>query len=627
MPNDNSEFKNDWTLMFFFASDNTLAPLLVSQLKDIKYAGFQEHTEVLVYFDPLEKDRPTKIYNVNSKRKASALARWEEDKKYPKSLIGDSNDSYVRKMDGDEVDPKDFSSEMQEAMAHTSTTSAFEMLGHFVDYGIKNHKARNYMLFLIGHGMLVGRAIFLPDEDPVSGISMDELKKIMEKFGPRGETRLRLLNLHSCSMSALEVAYQLRGTANYMIAHQGPAFVNSWPYRQLLKKILNTIEKEKRQTGEREPQGDRRIEEAAAEREHEDDIQREEAVKNKQVNVERLVEKLYYHLLYNATDFLTAGYSADLALLNLEEEKVSAIKIPLQQLVKKLKEHLDAASPIKGLILLAHWDSQSFWEENYTDLYDFCLCLGRRCLDLESNLRTGSESNPPTGEAHEDGLVTELESVKEACREVIKVLSIIKSPERSERFKKLVIHANNFGTKYQYSRGLSVYFPWCEPLDDESWSWEQPNGESRPESKGRNQEITQKYLNYDFTTDFPEHSWWSFLDVYFKKTKRLTRKEEDPEEFAQLRQRNFTDAEIDHFLERAESAFNADGSLGSRTPEVGRTPDTGVDCTCPTIKNYPTDRDHKKKFSITPGALRAFRSERQDLIEEAPFADDDSEDE
>jgi len=85
MPNNASKFKNDWTLMFFFASDNTLAPLLVSELKAIKDAGFQEHTEVLVYFDPLEKGCPTKIYNVNCKRKAHALAEWKKNKNCPKS--------------------------------------------------------------------------------------------------------------------------------------------------------------------------------------------------------------------------------------------------------------------------------------------------------------------------------------------------------------------------------------------------------------------------------------------------------------------------------------------------------------------------------------------------------------
>ena len=373
MPTNNSELKNDWTLMFFFASDNPLAPLLVSQLKAIKDAGFQEHTEVLVYFDPMEKGCPTKIYNVNSKRKAYALSQWKKNKDYPKSLIGDGNDSYIRKMDGDEVNPKNFSTAMGKAMAYPYQTGAHEMLGHFVDYALKNHKARNYMLFLVGHGLIVGRDMFLPDDDPVSAITLEELEGIMKKFKQPKKTPLQLLSLHSCSMSSLEVAYQLRGTANYVIAHQGPAFANSWPYRQLLKKILNTIEREKRQGG-----GGARG----------DEKQQEQSVMNKQIDVETLVENLYYHCLHNATDFLSAGYSADLALCSLQEDKLLRIKEPLQHLVRKLKENLYESSPIMDLILLAHWESQSFYEENYTDLYDFCLCLSKKCGAMTSTLAT-----------------------------------------------------------------------------------------------------------------------------------------------------------------------------------------------------------------------------------------------
>ena len=606
MPNS----QNDWTLMFFFASDNTLAPLLVSELKAIKDAGFQEHTEVLVYFDPLEKGCPTKIYNVNSERKAYALAQWKKNKDYPKSLIGDSNDSYVRKMDGDEVNPRNFSSAMRYAMTHSSTTPADKMLGHFIDYGMEKHKARNYMLFLIGHGMIVGRDIFLPDEDPISAISMEQLKALMKKFERDGPTRLRLLNLHSCSMSSIEVAYQLRGTANYLLAHQGPAFVNSWNYRQLLKKILNTIEKEKRQAGERYKGAE----------------QKEQATKNKQIDVKRLIEKLYYHLLYNSTDFLTAGYSADLALCSLEKRKLSKIKTPLQSLVRQLKEHLDRKSLITDLILLAHWESQSFWEENYTDLYDFCLCLSRRCQELQSTLGRGR--------AKKGALVKKLGEVREACQGLIDVLKIIHSPERSERFKGLVIHADNFGTKYQYSRGLSVYFPWCEPLDDERWPSEQRNGQSRPKPKRRSEKIIENYKNYEFNTEFGRNSWWSFLDLYFTKTKRHSRDEEDYKEFfAQLRANNLTDTISNDLRKKAESNYNVNGSLNSGTPEMGRTPDTGRTpstddaCTCPTIKNYPTsERRHPtrmtRKFSITPGALRAFRREKLGRNGEEPFDDD-----
>lgn len=613
MPNNHSEFTNDWTLMFFFASDNPLAPLLVSQLKAIKDAGYQEHTDVLVYFDPVEKGSPTKIYNVNRNRKAYALAKSKEDSSYPTSAVGDSNDSYIRKMKGDEVDSENFSAEMKEAMANPSLTPSHQMLDHFVDYGMKHHEAKNYMLFLCGHGMIVGRDMFLPDEDPISAITMEQLQTVMSRFKQSDTTSLQLLALHSCSMSSLEVAYQLKGTANYLMAHQGPAFANSWPYRQLLKKILNTIEREKRHRREPAPEGeDQEQDEVRA--------QLEQEAKNREFN-ERLVEKLYYHCLYNATDFLTAGYSADLSLCSLEVDKLSRIKTPLQDLVRELKKGLYPKSPIMDLILLAHWEAQSCWEENYTDLYDFCLCLGRKCEVMEETLAAVN--------AKEGDLSTDLKNMKAACGEVIRVLSVIKSKKRSERFDGLVIHADNFGTKYHYARGLSVYFPWCEPLDDEGpMPPSQPNDPPRPKTNERNQTITNRYMSYDFTTEFGENSWWSFLEKYFKETKRESRWD-IPEE-------RFSDSlnEINASLrETAANEFNVDGSLSSRTPETGtRTPETGAYCTCPTIKNYPTTFDKKhphrriKEFSITPGALRAFRPEKMDVPAE-PVDEPDSDDE
>src|SRR5687767_9373347 len=79
---------NEWTLMFFLAGDNQLAPLMVSELKAIKAAGFQRNTSVLVHFDPNELGAPTRIFNVNRKRKEKA--RDDE--------IGDGDDSFVTNM-------------------------------------------------------------------------------------------------------------------------------------------------------------------------------------------------------------------------------------------------------------------------------------------------------------------------------------------------------------------------------------------------------------------------------------------------------------------------------------------------------------------------------------------------
>ena len=105
---------------------------------------------------------------------------------------------------------------------------------------------------------------------------------------------------------------------------------------------------------------------------------------------------------------------------------------------------------------------------------------------------------------------------------------------------------------------------------------------------------------------------------------------------------NVTAEVAGNLLKAVKSEFNVDGSLGSRTPEVGtRTPETGLDCTCPTIKNYPTvDKPYPlvdknaptadkqsltrkvRKFSITPDALLAFQAEELDFIKENDAEDE-----
>ena len=61
------------------------------------------------------------------------------------------------------------------------------------------------MLFLVGHGMIVGRDAFLPDENPNSGISLVNLGQILWNFSEevreKGE-EFELVGMPSCSMSA-----------------------------------------------------------------------------------------------------------------------------------------------------------------------------------------------------------------------------------------------------------------------------------------------------------------------------------------------------------------------------------------------------------------------------------------
>ncbi len=534
---------NELTLLFYIASDNALAPLVVSEIKAIKDAGFQKDTTVLVYFDPLEKGAATQLLDINSKRKKTKAAKGVQ------TSIGDGEDPFVRNMSEDEVD-SDLTDEMQKVLADSATT-AVDSLKAFINFALEKRKANNYMLFTIGHGMIVGNDSFLPDDNPVSSITLAELKKLCELFTQDNQTSLKLLGLHSCSMSSIEVAYQLKGKADYMLATQGTMFVNGWPYRQLLKKTLKHVDSA---------------------------TTTDNGVLD--VDYDTLIGKLYFLCLFNFTDFMTAGYSCDLSLIDLR--KLDALKEPLQQLIAALLKSLTAkVSPVKNLVLLAHWEAQSFWSENYTDLWDFCDCLQRHC----------DKANKPA--------IDELTTIVRLCMLVKDCLAPGIAPRNgssrapSSGVEGIVRHTDNCGSEFQYARGLSIYFPWSEPLNDRL-ATPKPN-----QSKTRSKTVLENYSTYDFTTEFEPASWLSFLKAYFKGTMRDPRNKRGSV-FGDFHERhpNVDLTAANDTYDRVAKAF--DEALLKRTPELKKTPDVGGDCTCPSVKNYPI------RFSITAGALKAF---------------------
>jgi hypothetical protein len=576
-----SEMK-EWTLMFYLAGDNALAPVIVSQLKAIKDAGFQENIDVLIHFDPNALGAPTRIFDVNRdrKRRARASGRLRD------TLIGDHGDPFVRSMREDNVDPDKIiirhgpaSKATRLALKNPDEIDAEKALINFLGFCRENHRAKRYILFLLGHGMVVGNDAFLPDDNPFSAITLKTLGKILTGFTAKvrnDESTFELLALHSCSMSAIEVAYELKDTANYMMASEGPSFVGSWPYRQLLEKIFNNLEQAK-ETARAQGQNNR----AGSKAERNPKI---DALEPK-IRVRELVESLFSLTLHNATDFVLAGYSHDLALCSLDEKKFTDVTNSIKNLVGLLIKGLRASSAknrsaatrrgqrIKELVLLAHWEAQSYWEESYTDLFDFCRCLRERC-------------NPR-------------DDLAKACSRVIENLDAI------------VIRSENFGSKVQYSHGVSIYFPWSSPVETVENKPKVARGKDRKNNEDEPNGILERYGEYVFTKELKENSWLDFLKTYFKTTKRKFRQEEDGKTLKK------------ELLKAARQSFHPSGALASLlsgnkpNPELNKTnPETGVSCTCPSIKNYPDekefmrDRGRKRKniqaFQITEEALEAF---------------------
>lgn len=571
----------EWTVMILFAADNALSPLVVSQLKAIKDAGFHEDVDVLVHFDSNEVGVPTRIFDVNRRRKLRERV-----------LIGDGRDSFVRNLREDDVRLEEInpaageaSARLRAALENPDTVTAAQALRNFLGFCREHHRAKNYMLFLTGHGLVVGNDTFLPDDKPISAITLAELQKILKDFtdaikedkSEENETGgvLQLLALHSCAMSAIEVAYQLKGTARYMIGSEGVSYVNSWPYRQILKKILNFVDRAK--GGSRQLHDDR-------------DAEFEEEANNENANDPRdLIEKLYFHSLFNATDFMLSGYSLDLCLCNLDPQKFDSLTKVIAPLVIKLRRALESERG-RELILLAHWESQSYWNESYTDLFDFCFCLRKRCrLALGLPNEYGSEE---TEEA-----VTELGDLAKSCTGVMAELDRKHSRKLEERFSKIIVHSCHFGSQYQYSHGLSIYFPWSRPLDDDPPANIPPELQQRQSEPGRNsQGILERYRRYTFNLDLWKEdknaTWIAFLESYFDSTQRKTRREEEEgagikgDEAGRFPISGF----FNHFGGQSDNPFPA---LNKESPRVGES------CACPSIKNYPTDtvttRDGKQR--------------------------------
>jgi hypothetical protein len=94
-------------------------------------------------------------------------------------------------------------------------------------------------------------------------------------------------------------------------------------------------------------------------------------------------------------------------------------------LAEALKSGSERSRPLRDAIVLAHWEAQSYKSDEYTDLYDFCDLLQERCA--------------------EEPLIAE------GCQRVKDIID-----------EQIVVRSLYCGPAFQYSYGLSIYFPWAQ---------------------------------------------------------------------------------------------------------------------------------------------------------------------
>jgi len=301
-----------------------------------------------------------------------------------------------------------------------------------------------------------------------------------------------------------EIGYELRNYVDFMVGAEGFEPNSGWPYEQILSEILT----------------DTKIEPKAL------------AFKI----VDRYVN--YYR------DFLPAARSVDLSACDLSrcEELANAIKELADTMYNKITDQKDPAGAAETLrhIVLAHWEAQSYKDDQYVDLYDFCDLLDR-----------GSSESPETGSVVMRYLAVD-DNIRTACQKIKTVLGDGTTPDG------MILKSCYSGPAVQYSHGLSVYFPWSNVIN------------------------TYKDLEFAKATH-----WERFLLKYIELTRRGTRpcpftKEQKEEVVKGQLFFNPVVAGFDFILTQNKDAPTVNRVLSNRVGSMKNPAIDYVPCTCPT---------------------------------------------
>lgn len=417
--------KNDWTVTVYMAADNSLAEESVWALTEILEIAPQPRSsmKIEVLFDSNAEGMPTKVYSfpittgpaIRGAASAKRIGRL-------RTLGSD----FVSKTASPKTAGKS-SSRSNSRGGESENASDRGVLEKYLTETLPKHVNSRQLLVLSGHGsgaigdFLSGRRA----QDPITIAGLgDTLRKVKEGLkGQNPDFIFDIIGMDSCLMSMAEVAYELRDCASILIGSEGFEPETGWPYKEIIPEVKKAADSTK------------------------------------------LAREIVNEYIGYYADYAVAGTSVDLSACDLSRSE--ALATSLRELSETLvKEFKAGDQEVIDAVLLAHWRAQSYKNEQYVDLWDFCDLLDKGC---------------------------KVDAVKQACQNVQQVIDGTGSNGRP-----FVISSKYYGAAFQHSHGVSLYFPWKEsPTLDE-------------------------YQKLSFAEDT---KWGAFLGIYVEKTQREMRGE------------------------------------------------------------------------------------------------------
>jgi len=459
-----SKQKAIWTVMVYLAGDNNLTSECLFALTEMKKARPGAKINVIAQFDPRDDYLPTRRYHINRHGDESTLLEDIIDEARYNRSTGEVEFKYeshlaealaVRRARTSEhvkdvlagVTDLSTLSFVEEDTSDDTDTGSPSTLYNFLSYCIQEYPAQHYLAVLSGHAGGVETDYLLKDESSKGSLTFNEMKQVFRELR-------RDLNGASIDIVGMDNCLMSMSEICYELRDRVDVVVGCESFSPAsgwpYREIIERLREEF--ADDAASKTDSFIPEAA------------KAIVEEYVN---------YYSPYRMSGMSVAQSALDVR--NVEE-----LRLRLNDLAETMehelrREHSDKANgrAFKDKLVLAHWEAQSYNGERFVDVYDFCYCLESR--------------NPP-------------EAVDRRCKEMRKFIS-----------EEFVLKSCYSGAVYQYSYGVSIYFPWAQVL--------------------------AKYQNLDFVRESHGRGWLSFLHTYTQLTRR------EPRDFADF-QRRMAEARI-----------------------------------------------------------------------------------
>jgi len=286
-------------------------------------------------------------------------------------------------------------------------------------------KAEKYALIISGHSDGVMSKTMLRDNHPETIITLSHLgKTLKEAANSLGKNRkFDLLGFDSCLMGMLEVGYELRNAAEVMVASQGLTPAAGWPYNLVLQPLISCCG---RMTA---------LEFASSIVSQFSEYSKEFSVGGRSVNI-------------NASD-LSGAEGVKKAIDGLGKFLAHVLDWQVSEGKEVSEEQAANFSVVRERILdlihSTHYNSQTFMQEQAVDIRDFSEALESRCEQMKSEITTltGGQFS-----AAAMLLWDVFSTIQHHC---------VKISAAADEY----VVANCFsGPEYQFSKGVSVFFPW-----------------------------------------------------------------------------------------------------------------------------------------------------------------------